>query len=175
MLEKTQRSGAKKAPDLIFTCSRCSTVSESVIFCCAKCKSTLFKVARSPNGTPLLYDDEAQLDPYRQKKNDPDIGTQFNNFGSEESQTSTVGGPNTRDPVSEYNSNPDGRPLPTGGSVGGSLGELPSSHYTEQVADGSPTLEPTHQKDVNPFNFMRSLKQMKQEDPYDLVRRRRFR
>jgi hypothetical protein len=166
--------GADEAPNLVFTCSNCGSNCslEQARLGCADCQTKMFKVARtSTTFSPLMDDPDSQLDPYRQQKNNPDVGTQYTNFGGEGTQTSTVGGPNDRAPQSEIDSNPDGRPLPSDGY--GS--DMPNETYTNQVADGSPLNQPTQQHDVNPFNFMRStMDALKPDDPYEIIRKRKF-
>ena len=178
MQENTKGFGAENAPNLIFTCSTCGSEPESnrIALGCAYCEGKGFKVARQAIiGLPLMEDPSSQGDPYREQKTGPgistDVGTQFDNFGGEGTPTESVGGPNDRAPQDEHNSNPDGRPLPSDGY--GS--DISNQDYSSQVADDSPLNEPTQQSDVNPFNFMRSTESLKADDPYELIRKRRYR
>ena len=113
-----------------------------------------------------MDDPDAWADPY--SKEHKNIET---TWGSEEGPTRTIGGPNDRDPVSEYNSNPDHRPLPRDGGDGD---YFPNDSYTSQVADTSPLRQPKQQRDVNPFNIMRSLTSLNDDDPYEQLRKRKF-
>jgi DNA-directed RNA polymerase subunit RPC12/RpoP len=160
---------------LIYTCSHCNNnfPGDSIRLGCPLCSSTIFKVARLSNiDQPMIEDEDSQNDPYRQKKNNPDRGTQFNNFGGEGTITETIGGPNTRPAQSDRDSNPDGRPLPRDGGEGDHFDPEVS---TSQVSDNSPIRMPIPQQDISPFNHMRALNNLRPDDPYEMIRKRRFR
>lgn len=160
------------ATDLIFNCVSCGTYCIDAQSC--PCGSTLFKVANtSTTGKPINADPDSQYDPYRQKGNTPEKGRQETNFGGEGTDTSSIGGPNDRPPLSP-DSDPTGRPLPSDGGVGDYFPANSNANFL--LGDDSPLSKPTSPNDINTYNFMRQNRQMKQkEDPYELIRKRKFR
>lgn len=164
-----KRFADKESANLLFTCSGCGNTcsKEEVVSCCANCSGTLFKVARRSNiGLPMMDDPDSQNDPYNKKHQNLETTT-----FSEESAGSTMGGPNWKTPISEEPANPNGLQFPSDGSDGDFF---ENDSYTSQVADTSPLKQPKHIKDISPFNNMRSLTQRK-DDPYELLRKRKFR
>src|SRR6476619_2944166 len=128
-----QRLEDEQSVSLYFTCSQCGKEcsSKQAQKGCAACSGTLFKVARwSTINQPMMDDPESQIDPYREKQNSPERGMQFNDFGGEGTPTSTVGGPNDRQPLDPQHANPDQTSFPSDGS--GS--DTPTESYTNQVA-----------------------------------------
>lgn len=154
MADNTKGFGAEQVSNLIFTCSSCGSVCsmKQARQGCA-CSSKVFKVARKRTIFGPMMENPDELDPYREQKNNVD-----NTFGGEGTPTSTVGGPNDRVPE-----------LPSDGREG----DLPPAdpYVVTQVADESPLKQPTQQRDVNPYNFMHSTRN---EDPYELIRKRKF-
>lgn len=168
-----QRLADEQSASLYFTCSQCGSPCsmKHAREGCAQCTGTLFKVARwSTINQPMIDDPESQEDPYRTKQNSPERGMQFNNFGGEGTPTSSIGGPTSRQPLNQQHANPDNTSLPSDGY--GS--DTPAKSYVDQVPDGSALAQPTQQRDANPFNAMRSQSTLNSEDPYDLVRKRKF-
>ena len=147
--------------NLIFVCTSCGT-SAKLATSCSKCNGTLFKVSRF-----------VTEDVYRTKEYSPEDGQQFTNTGGEGTSSSSIGGPNTRPEQSDINGNPDGRPLPSDGGEGdffpedaNSLGLLP---------DNSPLRQKTKPRDINVFNTMHKMPPAMQDDPYEAIRKRKFR
>jgi hypothetical protein len=113
-----------------------------------------------------MDDPDSQNDPYSKEHKNLETTT-----FSEEGAGSTMGGPDWKTPISEDVTNSNGMQFPSDGGAGDFF---ENDSYTSQVADTSPLKQPKHIKDISPFNNMRSLTQ-RGDDPYELLRKRKFR
>lgn len=168
---------------LVFSCVGCNHTLVAEPRFCSVCGGELFRVGYSTTGVPIMQDPDSQDDPYRKKHYNPETGQQFNNFGSEESEFSTIGGPNDRQPPSsQFPSNnrqenrfdprnPDARNLPQDGGEGDTFNEDASSLAV--LPDDSPLRQNVRLQDKNPYNNMNGLQGMHHKDPYAILQKRK--
>lgn len=172
---------SKAHVNLSFTCAQCNANSsfEGAKLGCAQCGNKIFKVSGSGTGLPHMYDPNALDDPYRKKKNNPERDKQFTNIGSEEDPSSSaMGGPDIRFPSAQDKNYAHPLSLPSDGDMGD---VPPANPYPEPYVpddkrgNRSPLADlnnGTKVLDKNPFN--KALRNRTDDDPYEQLRRRRF-
>jgi hypothetical protein len=127
--------------------------------------------------TPLMGDPYAQKDPYRRKRNDPDVGKQFNNVGGEgtgtESGMGSYSGP--KGPLQEDPEQgglydpfdpeaPADREMPSDGGAGDQFGS--DANGDKLLPEDSPLQwKPTR---VSPYS---NMQRPRNDDPYEIVRK----